>query len=59
MEEIPVMLILGLVGIFAMILGPSYGVYLVKHGEYRDGLVNALLITLVGFALFLAFLMGG
>jgi len=50
------MFIFGMVGLISMFAGPMYAIYKVKHGEYYDGFRDGLIITVVGVALFIAWL---
>lgn len=53
---VPMMFIIGMVGLFAMIAGPLYGAHLLKNGEYYEGFRTGLVVTVVGFAFFIAWL---
>jgi len=52
----PLMAIIGIVGLSALFIGPSYGVWKMRKGHYYDGFVNGLIITVIGIALFMAWL---
>lgn len=56
---LPMMFILGIIGLLCMFGGPIYGIYEVKHGEYYDGFRTGLVVTVLGLALFIAWLWGG
>jgi hypothetical protein len=53
---VPMMFIFGMTGLMCMFVGPMYGIYKFKHGEYFDGFRDGLIITVVGAALFIAWL---
>jgi len=53
---LPMMFIIGMVGLFAMIAGPLYGAKQLKKGEYYEGFRTSLVVTVVGFAFFIAWL---
>jgi len=53
---LPILFILGMVGLAGMFSGPLYGIHLIKKGEYREGFVNAVLITTIGIGFVLAWL---
>jgi len=46
----PPLFIIGMVGIFAMIVGPTYAAILIKKGEYYEGARIGLVVTVVGMA---------
>jgi hypothetical protein len=56
---VPIIFIFGMVGLACMFVGPIYGINKIKQHEYRQGLVWAVIITALGFSLFIAWLFGG
>jgi len=56
---VPIIFIFGMVGLACMFVGPIYGINKIKQKEYRQGLVWAIIITALGFSLFIAWLFGG
>lgn len=59
MLPVPIIFIFGMVGLACMFVGPIYGINKIKQHEYRQGLVWAVIITALGFSLFIAWLFGG
>jgi hypothetical protein len=55
---LPFTFILGMVGLFAIFVGPAYGIYKIQRKDYYEGATTALIITVVGIALFIAWLWG-
>lgn len=53
---LPIMSIMGLIGLVSMFGGPLYGVSKFRKKEYRDGAIVGLIFFVVGFALFIAWL---
>jgi hypothetical protein len=53
---LPIMFIMGMTGLVALFLGPIYGIILIKQKKYQTGLVLALIVTVTGFALTVAWL---
>ena len=53
---LPFMFIFGMIGLGSMIGGPLYAIHLFKQREYYNGFVYGLVITVLGFALFIAWL---
>jgi len=53
---LPFMFIFGMIGLGSMIGGPLYAIHLFKRHEYYNGFVYGLIITVLGFALFIAWL---
>ena len=53
---LPLMFIVGMTGLGAMLGGPLYTIQLIKAHKYESALVNGLTITVLGVALFIAWL---
>jgi hypothetical protein len=53
---VPIMFVFGMFGLGALIGGPMYIVYKLKHRDYYEGLVTGILITVVGYAFLYAWL---
>jgi len=53
---LPLMFIIGVTGLGAMLGGPLYTIQLIKAHKYESALVNGLTITVLGVALFIAWL---
>jgi len=53
---LPLMFIIGMTGLGAMLGGPLYTIQLIKAHKYESALVNGLTITVLGVALFIAWL---
>jgi hypothetical protein len=51
------MFILGMVGLVGIVAGPLYAAYLIKNHEYYEGFRDGLIVTVLCFALFLAWIM--
>lgn len=56
---VPIIFIFGMVGLGCMFVGPTYMIKKVMDKEYRHGLVWGVILTALGFALFIAWLFGG
>jgi len=56
---VPIIFIFGMVGLACMFVGPTYAINKIKQKEYRNGFVWGVIITALGFALFIAWLFGG
>ena len=54
----PIIFAIGMIGLVAMFIGPLYGLNEMKKRRYRDGFVYGLSITVIGLALFIAWLWG-
>lgn len=54
----PIMFTIGMIGLVAMFIGPLYGINEMKKRRYYDGFVYGLAITVIGLALFIAWLWG-
>jgi hypothetical protein len=48
----------GMVGLFGLFLGPSYGIYKARHGSKIEAFILTVIITSIGFALTVAWLWG-
>jgi len=53
---LPMMFIFGMVGLGAMIGGPLYAINKVKKREYLEGFRTGIVVTVIGVALFIAWL---
>jgi len=54
---LPIMFILGMFGLGSMFMGPMYAVYKVNKKDYEaNGFITSLVVTVLGIALFLAWL---
>jgi hypothetical protein len=53
---LPIMFIIGMVGLFAMFLGPLYCIEKLKEKDYYDAFKLGTVITIIGIALFIAWL---
>jgi len=53
---LPIMFILGIIGLLSIFYGLLYGVYKIKKKDYREGLVNATVIISIGSGLVLSWL---
>lgn len=56
---LPVMFILGMIGLCSMVGGGFYGAHKIKKGEYYEGGRMALIYIAVGFGLFIAWVFMG
>lgn len=59
LTPVPIIFIFGMVGLGCMFVGPVYAINKLKQKEYRHGLVWGVIITALGFSLFIAWLFGG
>jgi hypothetical protein len=55
---VPINFLFGMIGLASMFIGPMYGVYKIKHKEFQSGFVTATVLTILGLALFIAWLWG-
>ena len=53
---LPMMFIFGMVGLGAMIVGPLYAINKIKKREYLEALKTGTVVTVIGIALFIAWL---
>lgn len=53
---LPLMFIFGIIGLLCLVGGPMYAVYQIKHGKYREGFINGVIFTTLGFGLVLGWL---
>jgi len=53
---IPIMSIMGIIGLVSMFAGPLYGISKFKKHEYYGGAIVGLVVFVLGFALFIAWL---
>ena len=53
---LPMMFIFGMVGLGAMIVGPLYAINKIKKREYLEGFRTGIVVTVIGLALFIAWL---
>lgn len=56
---VPIIFIFGMAGLACMFIGPTYAINKMKQKEYRQGLVWGVILTSLGFSLFIAWLFGG
>lgn len=54
----PLMFAIGMIGLVALFIGPLYAINEMKKHRYYSGFVYGLMITAIGFGLFLAWLWG-
>ena len=50
------MFVFGMVGLGAMIVGPLYAINKIKNREYLEALKTGTVVTVIGIALFIAWL---
>jgi hypothetical protein len=55
---LPVEFIFGMIGLGSMVIGPMYGAWKIRKKEYQEGMITAVVITILGLALFIAWLWG-
>ena len=53
---LPMMFVFGMVGLGAMIVGPLYAINKIKNREYLEALKTGTVVTVIGIALFIAWL---
>jgi hypothetical protein len=53
---LPLTFIFGMVGLACLFLGPLYGIHKIRHKEYRNGMIYAIIIFAIGFGLFISWL---
>ena len=53
---LPIMFMMGMVGLASLIIGPFMGIRKFRQHDYRTGFILAVVVTAIGFALFVAWL---
>ena len=53
---LPLTFVFGMVGLASLFIGPLYGIHKIRHKEYRNGFIYAVIIFSIGFALFISWL---
>jgi len=53
---LPFTFVFGMTGLAALFIGPMYGIHKIRHKEYRNGFIYAVIIFSIGFALFISWL---